>query len=374
MKKFLMSVLILLIIFSVLAVKIYLDLVGRPRYFLDKISAAITAHNLEEFERWVAVSSISRRIVADYFQGLPAQQARSNDNAALRNELAQAVAQQIREYVRTGRVRSWVSLNLSGPARTILARLGLNEVEVNQFRGLAYVKEAEETAVVGLSSFGDTGNQLTLEFKMRRDDTGWRIVRVNNFWEVQSRLYRRAQQKNIKIEDLLVQGVKNSVLWGKFNREDVFLELHNSKAPDWPTGLAIGVDRQGRLGLTLIGNSFKTPLAINPDKAEAIEADGRLNSHYRVQAGEYDFDGDAQAELLVAIGDNNIDLVVNVFKYYPATKGEVAADKQGNWLLVGVFMGQNKAYVNGRNIRLPYTAVDLKKEYRWGKKGFEKTK
>jgi hypothetical protein len=374
MKKFLMLVLLLLIIFGVLAAKIYLDLIGRPRYYLDQIGVAITAHNLEEFERLVAVSSISRGIVADYFQGFSARPARSSDNAALQNELVQAVAQQIREYVRTGRVKNGVSLNLSKPARTILARLSLTEAEVNQFYGLAYVKEAEGMALVGLNSLGDTGNPLTLEFKMRQDDTGWRVVGVNNFWEVKSRLYRRAQQKNIKIEDLLVQGVKNSVLWGKYNREEVFLELHNSKAPDWPTGLAISVDGQGRLVLTLVRNSFKTPLRVNLDKAEAIEEDGRLNSHYRVQAGEYDFDGDSQAELVVAIGDNSIDLVVNIFKYYPETKGEAAADMRGNWVLAGVFMGQNKAYVNGRNIRLPYTAVDLEKEYRWGKKGFEEVR
>jgi hypothetical protein len=370
MKKFLMTVVLLLIIFGVLAGKIYLDLIEQPQYYLTQIGTAITTNNLVNVERWVDFSSVARGIVEDYFAGL-AKKPEPNTAEAHKDQLIQALTEQMREYVKTGQFKKTALTSLSKPAQIILKQLLLTEDAIRQFQDLLYVKEAGQTATAGLKSIADNGGSIVLELKMKRVDSEWRVVRIANFVEIKTRLSRREMQKNIKIEDLLVQGVKNSVIWGKFDREDVFLELSRSAMPAWPTSLTINLDEQNRLCFTLIGSAYKIPLRFDPGEAEAFEENGQLNKHYYVQAGEYDFDSDGQAELVMAIGDNNIDLVVNIFKYCPSNPGNSEEMKPENWVLVKTFMGQNKAYINGRNIRLPYTAVNVEAEYQWGKGGFQ---
>jgi hypothetical protein len=370
MKKFLTTLGLLLLIFGVLAGKIYLDSVERPRYYLTQIGTAIAAHDLVNVERWVDFRSVAQGIVADHVAGL-AKQPEPNTVEALKNELIETLVEQMREYVKTGQFRKISLTDLTKPAQVILTQLLLTEDALKRFQAISYVKETGQTATAGLKSVAELGSSIVLELKLKRVDSKWRVVRINNFEEIQNRLHRRAKQQNIKIEDLLVQGVKNSVLWGKFDREEVFLELSSSAVAGWPTSLAINLDQQNRLCFTLLGGASKIPLRIDPGEAEAFEENGQLNSHYYVQAGEYDFDGDNQAELVIAIGDNNIDLVVDIFKYCPSAQGNPAEMEPKNWVLVKTLMGQNKAYLNGRNIRLPYTAVNVEVEYQWGKNGFQ---
>jgi hypothetical protein len=369
MKKFLTAVVLLLLILGVLAGKIYLDIIGKPHYYLTQIGTAILNKNLVDVERWVDINSVARGIVDDYFAGLD-QQPEASIKEELRKELTAALAEQLRDYVKTGQFNKLTLNELSKPARVALGQVLLTQEALKQYQKLTYIKENGQTATAGLKSIAATRGSLVLEVKLKRGDSGWQVVRVNNFEELKKRLHRREKQKNLKIEDFLVQGIKNSVIWGKFDREEVFLELSGASVAGWPVSLAINLDEQERLHFTLTGDDYQIPLQVNPAKAEAFEENGRLNKHYYVQAGEYDFDGDGLPELVVAIGDNSIDLVINVFKYTPPPSGGPLKIQSENWVIVGTFMGQNKAFINGRNIRLPYTAVNIEMEYKWGKSGF----
>jgi hypothetical protein len=369
MKKFLTAVVLLLLILGVLVGKIYFDIIGKPHYYLKQIGTAILNKDLDDVERWVDFNSIAQGIVDDYFAGLTKQP----DPAVkedLWEELMPVLAKQLRDYVKTGQLNNLAPAGLSKTARFVLEQVLLTGEALKQFQKLSYIKESGRTAVAGFKSSVTKSDLLVLELKLKRGDSGWRVVRINNFTELQKRLHRREKQKNIKIEDFLIQGTKNSVIWGKFDREEVFLELNAAAIPGWPTGLAINLDEEEHLRFTLSGDAYQIPLQVNPGKAEAFEVNGRLNKHYYVQAGEYDFDSDGLSELVVAIGDNSIDLVINVFKYTPKPSGGSAGMKPENWVIIGTFMGQNKAFINGRNIRLPYTAVNIEMEYKWVKNGF----
>jgi hypothetical protein len=372
MKHFLTTVGLLIMVLGVLTGKIYFDIMQRPQYYLNQIGTAINTHNLVDFEQWVDLNSVAQGIVSDYFDRL-AKRSDSSTVDALKAELTPALVAQIREYVKNGRFTNNASSSISKPARIILAQLILPDEAVKQFQSMAFVKEAGRTATAGVkSAAANGGSTIVAELKLQRIKTGWRVVRIANYTDIKTRLQRHEKQKKIKIEDLLIQGIKNTVVWGKFDREEAVLDLSDSSLPGWPSSLVINLDEQERLWFTLVGSTANIQLQIDPGQAEAFEEDGRLNTHYYVQAGEYDFDGDSRAELVIAIGDNNIDLLVNIFKYNPSPPDNPVVElKPENWVLVKMLMGQNKAYLNGRNIRLPYSVGNFEAEYKWVKNGFQ---
>jgi hypothetical protein len=63
--------------------------------------------------------------------------------------------------------------------------------------------------------------------------------------------------------------------------------------------------------------------------------------------------------------------VVNVFQFEPPKNKDAEPATLRSWKLAGVLMGQDKAYLNGRRIKLPYTAMNFYKEFQWEKNGFK---
>jgi hypothetical protein len=63
---------------------------------------------------------------------------------------------------------------------------------------------------------------------------------------------------------------------------------------------------------------------------------------------------------------------VNVIKYH-APKSDKDASRQENWSLIGSFTGQEKAYIKGDAITLPYGSQGLYDEYTGVKDKFVKT-
>ena len=365
MKRILCSLLVILIILGVLGGKIYLDQLQRPHYYLLQSGSALAERDLVKLMRWVDLDSISRNLVADFFKGVIIKSDPEAVNG-LKKELETALKEQMREFVKTGQFKRVVLMDVSKEARSILPELNISEDDVKRFSKIAYLKEKGATALAGFSYQAENARRIVLELELQRLANGWKIVKINNFKQLKDQLRRQQQQKNVRIEDLLVQGMKNTVLWGKFDREDVFLELNANHEKNWPTSLAISMDQNQKLHFELVNDADGIPLQVNPAEAEAFNESGQFNEHYYIQAGEYDFDRDGSSEILIAIGDNRIDLVVNVFKYCPSKKDNDAG-KAKNWALAGVFMGQNKAFLNGRNIRLPYTAVKVESEFQWDK-------
>jgi hypothetical protein len=368
MKKFGVTVLIIVIILAVLAAKIYLSHKEMPQFSLIQIGNAISDHDLEKFSRFVDLESVAASIVEEFFASIDFNREPALIRS-LKKELESGIAQEIKGYVATGELKT-PNRVFSRDAKDIMSALTMTKDNINQFKSISYIKRSKKAARAGLNFISERVSSIILQLELQKQPSGWKLVRINNYTEIRAKLHQREQQKHIKIEDMLFQGAKNSVIWGRFDREEVFLDLKETGIKGWPASLFIDVDEAGQLSLNLTDGRNKISLAMDPGKAEAFDADRKLNEHYYVQAGEYDFDNDGRPEIVIAIGDNSIDLVVNVFRFDPPKNNTEVLTLQ-NWKLVGVLMGQDKAYLNGRRIKLPYTAMNFYKEFQWEKNGFK---
>jgi hypothetical protein len=369
MKKFGVIVLTVVGILAILTAKIYSNCLELPQFSLGQIGNAIAEHNLAKFLELVDLDRVAAGISEEFFDSVEF----NRDPAVIRSlkkELQSVIAQQIKTFVTTGKVKPVSNPSLSKDAKDIITALSLTSKDINQFKSISYVKQAQNAAYAGLNFVSETVSSIILQLELKKQASRWKVVRINNYLEMRAKLHQREQQKNYKIDDMLIQGMKNSVIWGKFDRDGVFLDLKETGIKGWPTSLFINLDERGRLGLTMTDGRKNFSLAINPGRAEAFMNNQRLNEHYYVQAGEYDFENDGKPEIVIAVGDNSIDLVVNVFRYDPP-KNNAEVSNGGNWKLIGVFMGQDKAYINGRRIKLPYTAMNFYKEFLWERNAFK---
>ena len=371
MKKFGVTVLTIVIILAVLAAKIYLSQKEMPQFSLVQIGNAISDHDLDKFLKFVDLESVAASIVEEFFASIDFNNREPALIRSLKKELESGIVREIKGYVATGELKTPNRVS-SKDAKDILSALTMTRDNINQFKSISYIKKSKKTARAGLNFSSERVSSIILQLELKKQPAGWKLMRVDNYTEIRAKLHQREQQKHIRIEDMLFQGAKNSVIWGKFDRDEVFLDLKETGIKGWPASLFINVDEAGQLSLILTDGRNKISLAVDPGKAEAFDAEKKLNEHYYVQAGEYDFDNDGRPELVVAIGDNSIDLVVNVFRFDPPkSKSDTDGLTLQNWKLVGVLMGQNKAYLNGRRIKLPYTAMNFYKEFQWEKNSFK---
>jgi hypothetical protein len=371
MKKFGVTVLTIVIILAVLAAKIYLSQKEMPQFSLVQIGNAISDHDLDKFLKFVDLESVAASIVEEFFASIDFNNREPALIRSLKKELESGIVREIKGYVATGELKTPNRVS-SKDAKDILSALTMTRDNINQFKSISYIKKSKKTARAGLNFSSERVSSIILQLELKKQPAGWKLMRVDNYTEIRAKLHQREQQKHIRIEDMLFQGAKNSVIWGKFDRDEVFLDLKETGIKGWPASLFINVDEAGQLSLILTDGRNKISLAVDPGKAEAFDAEKKLNEHYYVQAGEYDFDNDGRPELVIAIGDNSIDLVVNVFRFDPPkSKSDTDGLTLQNWKLVGVLMGQNKAYLNGRRIKLPYTAMNFYKEFQWEKNSFK---
>ena len=118
-----------------------------------------------------------------------------------------------------------------------------------------------------------------------------------------------------------------------------------------------GVRFQARIA----GIRSSLPVDFGPETGSgAFDEQGRLRDGYRLQLGTHDFTGDGQPEAIVASGDGEADLVVNVLAYRAATPA-----KPANWKLIGRFSGETTATVKSNKIQLPYGRSGQRLEYTW---------
>lgn len=165
----------------------------------------------------------------------------------------------------------------------------------------------------------------------------------------------------------------HSVVWGKQGTADAVLKLRY-RGRVKPDALVIGRDHPNGVRFLALfpRDGVNLPLAFGKEFG-GFDEYGELKRGYFIQAANYDFDGDGEPEIIVAVGDGLTDLAMNVLRFRapmsPANAGRVE-----NWTRVGSFYGQAKAVVEGRKIVLPVGSQGLFEEYIWSKNGFRRTK
>jgi len=165
----------------------------------------------------------------------------------------------------------------------------------------------------------------------------------------------------------LVISLDNSVLLGAsgFNDgEDAVLPLH-FRAGVKPRFLRVGRDHPNGTRFAVYFDRVGLPLPVDFKPLSSVAFDDlgflAVDNGYYIQAGEHDFDGDGEPEIVVAVGNGSTELVVDVIKYHPPASS-VDAGRIENWELLGVFEGQQPARVEGASLILPYGSQGLYEE------------
>jgi hypothetical protein len=161
----------------------------------------------------------------------------------------------------------------------------------------------------------------------------------------------------------LIEGASNQVIWGKTSKKDVTLKL-NFVSSIKPISITAGLDHPNGTKFIVLFDGSNT--AINIGNILAIENGfdefGDLQESFYVQIATYDFDGDKNPEIIVAVGDGLVNLNVNVFKFI-APKNQLNASKEENWKLIGDFQGQEQIIIENKKISVPYGSQGLFDEY-----------
>ena len=89
-----------------------------------------------------------------------------------------------------------------------------------------------------------------------------------------------------------------------------------------------------------------------------------LKEGYYVQVATYDFDGDKNPEIIIAIGNGSNEVGLNIVKYYPP-KNPKDAGRLDNWVVVLNVLGRQKIELKNMKIVVPIGAQGRFKEYSW---------
>lgn len=169
-----------------------------------------------------------------------------------------------------------------------------------------------------------------------------------------------------------VQPFTKSIVWGKSSYDDVILKLNYSSVVK-PTALRIGRNTPNGTKIMAVFPEYGVNMPVDfGESLGAFNEYGDLNEGYYIQVAEHDFNNDSIPEIIVAVGNHSIDLVVNVIKYHAPASLEDAGRPE-NWELVGMFTGQHEAFIDSEAISLPIGSQGLYKEYTWVKNKFIET-
>jgi hypothetical protein len=176
---------------------------------------------------------------------------------------------------------------------------------------------------------------------------------------------------------VLVKGLMRSVTWWQDDPKhtiEVPLHFHCRVRPlfleigrDHPNGTKVSAyfkDTGVKLSF-LLNTKFESG-------DDAFDENGDLKPGYYLQVGEYDFDKDRNPEIVVAVGDGELNLAVTVIKFHPPAYA-IDSIRQENWEKTGAFEGQSQSEVLDGSIDLPFGTVGLFQEYTWVKGKFVET-
>ncbi|MBF9235923.1 hypothetical protein I2I05_00805 [Hymenobacter sp. BT683] len=172
----------------------YRSLKNGPKGALVSAAAAVQAHDMVAFEKYVDVSSVTSHLVDDVAQqgsvltslvpggGLMMGGALR----MLKPTLAKAAHQEVQRYVETGSLEAAVE---AAPKRMVnLSLTGLASRVVSpesEFKGIKYTREEGDNAFVGLEvTQPKYDTTMVVEVKMRRQGDHWQMTEITNSGEL----------------------------------------------------------------------------------------------------------------------------------------------------------------------------------------------
>ena len=192
MKKLLLFVLLLAVLGG--GYFYYRNLKNGPSGALVSAAAAVQAHDMAAFEKYVDVSSVTGHLVDDVTQqsailtslmpggGL----VMGGAMRLLKPALAKAAHNEVQRYVETGSLEAAAA---AAPKRLVnISLTGLASKVVSpdsEFKGVKYTREEGDNAFVGLEvSQPRYDTTMVVEVKMRRQGDHWRMTQITNSAEL----------------------------------------------------------------------------------------------------------------------------------------------------------------------------------------------
>ena len=192
MKKLLL--LVLLLALGAGGYYYYRSLTQGPSGALALAAAAVQAHDMAAFEKYVDVNSVTTHLVDDVAQQGSALTALLPGGSLmmggalrmLKSALAKAAHQEVQRYVETGSLEAAaaaapkrvVNVSLTGLASTVVS-------PDSKFKGIKYTREEGDSAFVGLEvTQPKYDTTMVVEVKMHRQGDHWQLTQITNSGEL----------------------------------------------------------------------------------------------------------------------------------------------------------------------------------------------
>lgn len=200
MKKILLLLLVVVLVGGYLYYQHYKS---SPEYSLLQAHEALQDHDMAAFEKYVDVQSVTGRLVDQLAQqqGLigalnPASGVLKQALRFMKPQLTQVARTEVEKYVETGDFKKdpnapkkKVDISLSGLWHKVVS-------DSAAFKRVKYVKEAGETALVGLEFTQPRyDTTMVLEVKMRDQGDYWQVTELANTGELLKHTARLQKQR-----------------------------------------------------------------------------------------------------------------------------------------------------------------------------------
>jgi len=202
MKKIFLAILVLALLGGYLY---YRSFVSGPKYSLLQAKEAAQNHNMAEFEKYVDVKSLTTNLVDQVAQQqslisslVPGLGIAKGALQYLKPTLANAAHSEVKNYIETGEI-SQAARTSRRPIISLAALAGKIISDSSEFKGISYVKESGETALVGLK-FTQPKYDTTMVLEVKMIDKGdyWQATEISNMGSLISHVARLEKKRLLK--------------------------------------------------------------------------------------------------------------------------------------------------------------------------------
>lgn len=182
----------------------YRSFISGPKYSLLQAKEAATNHNVEAFEKYVDIESLTGSLIDQAMQQsslvsqlMPGLNIAEGSLNFIKPQLAHAARQEVQQYIETGEIDG--GINGRRPLISIAAIAGAIIGEDSEFKEVAYTKEDGDHAYVGLK-FTQPKYDTTMVIEIKMQDKGdyWQATELTNIGELLHHFTRLEKQRLLK--------------------------------------------------------------------------------------------------------------------------------------------------------------------------------
>lgn len=200
MKKAITVAVIVLVLIAAGLLGAYMYWKTTPSYSLVRLTMSVKNHDVEEFEKYMDVSSLLDNLFTDVIENemksAGAEQAAEMQMAMgffalLKPTLIDMTKKEVLKAVETGSFDNFKEENESdmmGGGAALGSPAAQNYMKNFDPSAVKYVKKEGQVARVGVAVKDDKGEEVVIELLMRKKDGRWQIFSIGNIVELTQRL------------------------------------------------------------------------------------------------------------------------------------------------------------------------------------------